>query len=152
MRFFVLKQPWLNLIVHKFKAQESRNWSRDCKYRGDVLLASSKVSDRPAAVQGIMTEEQWKMFLSIQADYPTIDFFRPTSTAQCVVKFDSFRNMRQEDESKALVKYVPGLKVFDLSNVRLIQPFHTTGMLGLLGCPEEYERKIIYLPFDGSLF
>ncbi len=141
MRLLMLKQPWLNLIVEKYKTSESRYWNRQCNYRGEILLASSKQSDSPGQVRAIMTPGQWANFLNIQENLK-YDIYRPVSSAGCIITMIAFSPMKIEDEKTAFVKFHEELKIIHFINVRPVESFHVSGMLGLLKCPEKYLTQI----------
>jgi hypothetical protein len=142
MRYLMIKQPWPNLIVNKFKTLESRFWNRDCSYRGDILICASQKAESPEAVKRIMTPEQFKKFNDIKLKL-SHDIYKPTGVAICVVRMIDYRPMNKvEDVANAFVAYQEGLKVLVFDNIRPVVSFPVKGMLGLLHLPDEYEKQI----------
>lgn len=142
MKLLMLKQPWLNLIIHKLKTLETRRWKHNCNYRGEILLASSQVSHTPAQVKSIMSPDQFHKFneFAKKIDY---DIYHPKSCAGCVVNMTDYRPMNAlEDVKNSFVAYHPDLKILDFENIRPVVSFPVKGMLGLLNLPPAYERQI----------
>lgn len=138
----MVKQPFANLITQKLKSKESRFWKKQCHYRGDILICSSKKSMKPAEVKAVMTQVQWNQFEQVRRKL-SYDIYEPRSIAQCMVNMFDYREMNKiEDERESFVKWQPGLKILDFQNVRPVVSFKVTGMLGLLNLPDEYEKQI----------
>ncbi len=98
MKALSLKQPWANLVASGKKTLETRKWPT--KYRGDVLIVSSKS--------------------------PKIE---PTGQALAIVEIVNCRPMTKADESAACCPLYPGAWAWELRNVRPIKPFPVKGQL-----------------------
>lgn len=144
MKLLMVQQPFANLITLKLKLIETRDWKKKntLEYRGDVLICASKKSKTPEEVKAIMTPDQWNQFNEIRRKLHH-DIFSPRGVAQCVATIIDYRHMtKAEDEKPAFVKFQPYLKSLCLDNIRPVESFPVTGMLGLLNCPKEYEDLI----------
>lgn len=100
MKAISLKQPWANYIASGQKTVETRKWAT--KYRGKILIVSSKSPNIPPAGYALATAE-------------IID---------C-------RPMVKADEKAAMVKIYPKAYSWVLKNIRKIKPFPVKGQLSL---------------------
>ncbi len=98
MKAISLKQPWANLVASGKKTIETRKWST--KYRGDVLIVSSKS--------------------------PNI---KPAGYALAIVEIVDCRPMTNKDEEAAGCKVYPKAWSWVLKNLRPITPFPVKGQL-----------------------
>lgn len=100
-RAISLKQPWANWVREGKKTIETRKW--DTKYRGDLVICSSKS--------------------------PKIE---PAGCALCVVEVYDTRPMKREDERAACVKRYPKAHSWLLRNLRVLEkPIPVKGSLGI---------------------
>jgi len=104
MKAISLKQPFASLIARGEKMIETRTWPT--KYRGDVLICSSK---RPKVEPAAMY---------------------PLGQALCIVRIANCRPMTRADEMAACCKLYPGAYAWELENIRPIKPFGVRGSLG----------------------
>lgn len=96
-----LKQPWANLVASGKKTIETRKWTT--KYRGDLVICSSKKPEIP-----------------------------PAGYALCLAELYLIEPMKKEHESKACIKIYPGAYSWFLRNVRpLKSPIPVKGSLGI---------------------
>jgi hypothetical protein len=86
-----LKQPWAGWVAEGKKTLETRKWNT--KYRGDLVICSSKMPD-----------------------------VAPAGCALCVVELYDTRPMRKEDEEAACCPLYDGAYAWSLRNVRPITP------------------------------
>ena len=100
MKAISLKQPWANYIASGEKTIETRKWST--KYRGELLIVSSK--------------------------YPEIP---PAGQALAVVELVDCRPMVKADEKAAMCEVYPKAHSWFLKNVRRIKPFPVKGQLSI---------------------
>lgn len=145
MKLLMVKQPFANLITLKLKPIETRFWGYDnLKYRGELLIASSKKPMKPLEVKSLLTPQQWAEFEEVRKKLPH-DIYSPLGVAQCVVTLIDYRPMNKlEDEKGAFVRFQDGLKVLCLDNVRPVVSFPVKGMLGMPDVPEEYKNLISF--------
>ena len=101
MKAISLHQPWASWIAQGKKTIETRFWSTN--YRGDLIIASTK---KPV--------------------YRNL----PLGKALCIVNVVNCRQMRLEDETKALCKFAHNLWAWELKDIRPIEPFPVKGSQG----------------------
>ena len=101
MKAISLYQPYASWIAQGKKTIETRFWST--KYRGDLLIVSTK---KPV--------------------YKNL----PLGKALCIVNVVNCRQMRLEDENKALCKFAHNLWAWELEDLRPIEPFNVKGSQG----------------------
>lgn len=104
MKAVSLKQPWANLVASGKKTIETRTWPT--KYRGDVLIVSSKS--------------------------PKIE---PAGYGLAVVEIVACRPMTKADEAAACCELYPGAWAWELRNIRPITPFPVKGQLSFYDVP-----------------
>jgi hypothetical protein len=126
MKALSLKQPWANLVAEGFKTIETRKWNT--KYRGDLLICSSKAFDA------------WNSRLTIE--YGISD--APYGMALCVVDLYDCKPMTEEDIEKACCSVYPKAHSFFLRNIRPIRPFPVKGQLNIFNLDVKPE-EIVYL-------
>ncbi|HLD96464.1 MAG TPA: ASCH domain-containing protein [Patescibacteria group bacterium] len=107
MKAISLKQPWANHIASGEKTIETRKWST--KYRGDLLIVSSKSPNIP-----------------------------PAGQALAVVELVDCRPMVKADERAAMCEVYPKAQSWVLKNIRRIKPFPVKGQLNLYEVDFEY--------------
>ncbi len=96
-----LKQPYANLVAEGKKTTETRKWTT--KYRGDLLICSSKVPNT-----------------------------YPAGYALCMVELYHIEPMKKEHEEKACIKVYPGAHAWYLRNLRVLpKPIPIKGSLGI---------------------
>jgi len=100
MKAISLKQPWANYIASGQKTIETRKWST--KYRGKILIVSSKSPDIP-----------------------------PAGFALAVAEIVNCRPMVKADEKAAMCEVYPKAHSWLLKNVHRIEPFPVKGQLSL---------------------
>jgi len=101
MKAISVKQPWANMIASGKKTIETRTWST--KYRGDLLIVSSKRPNTP-----------------------------PAGCALCVVELYDCVPMTPDHEHDACLEVYPKAWAWMLRNIRpLAYPFQVTGKLGI---------------------
>jgi len=103
MKAISLKQPWSSLIAPGHKTIEARTWPT--KYRGDLLICSSKKPKVPADL--------------------------PTGKALAVARLIDCRRMTKADEKEAMCERYNGAWAWLLADIRKIMPFDVKGRLGL---------------------
>lgn len=116
MKALSLKQPWLNWVILGLKRYETRTWSTP--YRGPLLLCASKRADYGALIHGMGIRRPGSEE-------------HPAGVALATCRLDDVRPMTPDDEYLALCPYEPGRLVWELRDVRSIEPFPVKGMLGL---------------------
>jgi hypothetical protein len=121
MKALSLKQPWLYLIVKGLKTIETRVWNT--KYRGDIILCSSKKLDDNYDI--IINN-----FKNSIPNFNINDIYLSTGNALCIVNLQNCRPMVKDDEKKACCNLYNGYS-WDLNNLRLIKPFPVKGKLNL---------------------
>jgi|SRR3989344_3260527 len=105
-----LKQPYANLVATGKKTIETRKWTT--KYRGDLLIYSSKVPD-----------------------------IYPAGHALCVVELYDIKPIRKQDEKAACIKLYTGVYAWLLRNLRVLpKPIAIKGSLGIYEVQFEYEE------------
>jgi len=100
MKAISLKQPWANYVASGEKTIETRKWST--KYRGELLIVSSK--------------------------YPEIP---PAGYALAIAELVDCRPMIKANEKAAMCKVYPKAHSWFLKNVRRIKPFPVKGQLSI---------------------
>jgi ASCH domain-containing protein len=95
-----IKQPWTNMIASGEKTIETRHWPT--KYRGPLLIVSSKKPDIP-----------------------------PAGSAVALATLIDCRPMTRADEIAARCSLYPGAYSWVLQEVRRLKPFPVRGQLGI---------------------
>jgi hypothetical protein len=109
-----LKQPWANLVAEGKKTIETRKWQT--KYRGDLIICSSK----------------------------TVDTY-PAGYALCIVELYDIRPMEVKDEKQACYEIYPNAYSWLLRNLRKIDPiFPVKGQLSIFEINVPKNIKIDY--------
>lgn len=148
MKALSLKQPWLNLILWKYKTLETRWWSRS--FRGDLLLCASKKSDSLKDFNSLCVLDFHSLITQVQHDGHNTNIFQPNGVALCVVKVVDIRPMqptntfRSSDADEALVPYNAERFCWVIEDVRPIAPFPVKGQLGIFEVPLT-DKQLIYL-------
>jgi len=105
-----IKQPWASLIVEGTKTIETRKWAT--KYRGPLLLVSSKQVDRYGPANCVRGPQ-------------------PLGMALAVANLVDCRIMKRSDEEAACCQEYPGAYAWVLEDVKPIEPFPVKGQLSL---------------------
>lgn len=100
MNAISIRQPWIELIIRGEKTLEVRSWRT--KIRGDIILCASAAP---------------KMY----------DL--PTGQALCIANIVDCRRFLPSDAKKACCDHVDDFYVWELANIRAIQPFPVKGRL-----------------------
>jgi hypothetical protein len=96
-----LKQPFASLVASGKKTIETRKWTT--KYRGDLLICSSKNPD-----------------------------IYPAGCALCIVELYDIMPMTKAHEGKACIKLYKGANAWYLKNLRVLpKPVPIKGSLGI---------------------
>lgn len=106
MKALSVRQPWANLIASGQKTIETRTWYTP--YRGELLIASSKVGPEP-----------------------------PLGCAIAVVRLVDCRPMTKADEAAARCRIYDRAYSWVLENVRLVEHVPITGRLALYEVPDD---------------
>ena len=112
MKAISIKQPYASLISLDNKRIETRSWPT--KYRGDLLIVSSKQPD-VAAMEHFGFEKKNLLF----------------GQALCIAELVDCRPMTKDDEKAARCSLYDGAWAWVLDNIRPIEPFPVKGQLGL---------------------
>ena len=100
MKAISLKQPWANYIASGQKTIETRKWAT--KYRGKILIVSSKTPNIP-----------------------------PAGYAVAVAEIVDCRPMVKADEKAAMCEVYPRAHSWFLKNIQRIEPFPVKGRLNI---------------------
>lgn len=111
LREEILK-PWATLILHGIKKIETRTWTT--KYRGDILITSSKSSKSKYAGKAI-----------------------------CIAELYDIKPMTKEHELWAQCEVYPRAQSWFLRNIIPIDPFDIKGGLGLFNVDVTNKIKFI---------
>jgi len=132
------KQPFATAMLAG--KQETRVW--DTKYRGLVLICSSKAAYDEATVRNISGDELFvKLFQAIQKQ----DSLDRNGFAIGVGELVGSRPMRKGDGDSTFVLYRPELFVHQYTNVRPIKPFPWKGSQGWKTLNQTEISQIVYL-------
>lgn len=129
------KQPFASLML--LGKIETRTWPT--KYRGWVLICSSKVAYSEVQLFGISGEAvTQKIFVSLF----TTRIKEIKGSAIAIGRLVDCRSMRFSDESKCYVKYYPDLYCHVYEDVRAIKPFTWKGSQGWKKLSQDVINKI----------
>lgn len=129
------KEPFGSLMLHD--KIETRVWPT--KYRGKVLICTSKMAYSINAVNSIAGTKQSKRIA-----YLIKSRFR-FGMAIAIGDLIDCRRMKSEDEDKCFVQFNPELWCHVYANVKKIQPFPWKGSQGWRTLTPEIKSKIIIL-------
>lgn len=128
MKALSVKNPFAGLIAHKLKPIETRTW--DTKYRGDLLICSSKIGIPESHLDRVA----YRAIKENKGNFEESDGY-----ALCVVNLSKIITMMGIHERMACCELYPGAYSWFLDNVRLIKPFQVKGQLGIF----EVDDKLI---------
>lgn len=140
------KQPYGGLMFLPVPKIETRTWAT--KYRGLVLICSSKADYSDQHIAAISGDYQWHRMLEFIPEIPKKNN-----------RFDAFANgaalgigriidcypMREQDEDRTFVKYNPGLYCHVYDEVKPIEQFAWKGSLGFRDLTQDEINKIVLL-------
>ena len=132
MKALSVKQPYADLIYTGLKTLEIR--SRPTNYRGDLLICSSKklqmIGDVIIKNETVELGFWWWVHGSRRHHYGQrkID---PFGQAFCIVTLAGCRPFTKADEPHACIPFVAGHYAWELTNLRIINPFPVKGQLGI---------------------
>lgn len=125
-----IKQPFASLVVFGLKPLEIR--SKRTNIRGRVVICASQ---KPY-IDGMFRPDRPGIYLPTALDYvKEMGQLVVYGHAIGMVDIVGCRPMTKDDESKALVKYAPGLWAWELENAVEIEPFPVCGQLGFFKLP-----------------
>lgn len=124
------KQPYADLMLRC--KLETRKWKT--KYRGLVLICSSKISYNRAEINTIsgenITKDIRRLYNILSAEKMMKGVNALNGKAISIGRLIDCRPMVKEDEKKAYVLFKEGLYVFEFTEVTPIIPFDWTGSQG----------------------
>ncbi len=121
MKALTIKQPWASLIMQGIKKYEFRSWQT--KYRGDILIHSSKQVDK----------EAMKKYSKYLNSAPTGVILGVVTITDCIKKSEEFKQILLNEKcdvyTKSSFESNYGWKI---ENVRVFDtPIKAKGNLGL---------------------
>jgi hypothetical protein len=133
------KQPFGTAML--LDKVETRTW--DTKYRGKVLICTSKMPYKEAEVKSICGEAQFERLanaLKMAPETLPLDGF-----AIAVGDLVSSKPMQPWDEDKTFVQYRPNLYCHVYKNVRPFNPVPWIGSVGWLKVSQDFIASIQYM-------
>lgn len=141
MKALSIKQPWANLIVTGKKTIETR--TRNTKYRGPLLIVSSKIPDFNALnARKPLQVGQLKLFTS---DHITSNDLSAglCGYALAIADLVDSRPMVPADQEAACCPIYPKAHSWVLENVRPLKvPFTVKGQLGIYEVSDELIERV----------
>lgn len=137
MRALSWKQPFATAML--YGKIETRTW--DTKYRGKVLICTSKSSYDPWDLAEICGERlHSNMIQKVKHDF-ALDLY---GYAIGVGELVDSRPMELLDQEKAFVLYDPNLYCHIYENVQTIKPIQWKGTQGWKTLDDEFVKSLIY--------
>lgn len=137
------KQPYGGLMFLPVPKIETRTWAT--KYRGLVLICSSKADYSDQHIEAISGTIQVRRFLSMVNQINRFGgFFDPwaNGAALGIGRIIDCYPMRKEDEDRTFVKYNPGLYCHVYDEVKPIEQFAWKGSLGFRDLTQDEIQRI----------
>lgn len=134
------KEPFGSLML--YGKIETRVWPT--KYRGKVLICTSKTSYKTQQVINISGKDQFRRIMrTLEGQGESLHKYRGYAIA--IGDLADCRRMKPEDENNCFVEYHPDLWCHVYANVKKIQPFPWKGSQGWRTLTPEIKSKIIIL-------